>query len=123
MSASDKLFTVNLTKLQQRYRRTLRNYHAFLQRGRRGWADTDVWDLDGYIARVLSQSIAHLAETDHGYPGYEPWDTPEKWKAHLLDLSERLTAWDKDFFSDKAFKATAAAFGEAMAEVFGHLWD
>jgi len=29
-----------------------RNLRVFIQRGRRGWADRDTWNLDEYLARV-----------------------------------------------------------------------
>jgi hypothetical protein len=33
---------------------------SFFQRGFRGWADEDTWDLDFYLATVISQSLKHL---------------------------------------------------------------
>jgi len=40
----------------------------FIQRGKRGWADCDVWSLDDYLARVISQSVRSLEKIHHGYP-------------------------------------------------------
>jgi hypothetical protein len=70
------------------------------QRARRGWCDSDCWNADGYITRVLAGMLAHLAEHNQAYPGCPPFDTPEKWSAHLRDLSLRLRAWtDEDELS------------------------
>jgi len=47
------------------------NYRAikrFIQRGTRGWSNEDTWGLSGYLARVLSESIRHLKENNHGMP-------------------------------------------------------
>lgn len=45
-------------------------YHSvkwFIQRGRRGWSDRDVWGFDTYLARVIAEGVEHLIETKHGY--------------------------------------------------------
>lgn len=40
----------------------------FIQRGRRGYADCDVWSLDYYLADVISKSVQQLHDTTSGYP-------------------------------------------------------
>ncbi len=48
----------------------------FIQRGKRGWSDRDVWSLDTYLAQVIAESVTKLKETNHGHPGdleYEEW--------------------------------------------------
>lgn len=35
----------------------------FIQRGRRGWSDRDVWSLDHYLAKVIAGSVAHLQKS------------------------------------------------------------
>lgn len=97
----------------------------FIHRGRHGWAPRDTWSFDLYLARVMSEGIAWLAEHDHGYPAHDPWDTPEKWQDYLRDLSARLGTWNDDTFLDnEAYEVTAAAVREAgSSEVFGYLWD
>jgi hypothetical protein len=87
-------------------------YH---QRARRGWADCDTWNLDGYVIHVIAPMLAYLAEHNHAYPGCPPFDTPEKWDAHLRDLSGRLSAWseeDDSFTSGEAYETTKAAVEE-----------
>ncbi len=94
-----------------------------LQRMRRGWADCDVWSLDSYIAQLLSGAVLKLAD-GHAYPGDgTEWDTPEKWDAHLKDLSARLAAWnDETFHDDVAYETTRAAV-EEFGHSLGRYWD
>jgi hypothetical protein len=90
------------------------------QRVKRGWADSDTWSLDGYIARVLSGMLARLAEQNHSYPARPPFETPELWDAHLRDLSARLRRSEDD--SEEGFEVTREAMKE-FAENFGEYWD
>lgn len=40
----------------------------FYQRGSRGFADRDTWNLDDYLAGHLAALLAHLRDHTHGYP-------------------------------------------------------
>lgn len=44
------------------------NVKSFLQRGKRGWSDGDVWGLSHYLSKTIAETVAHLKETNHGYP-------------------------------------------------------
>lgn len=44
-------------------------YKKFTQRGKRGFADSDLWNLDSYILSWLPEALNQLAETTHSYPG------------------------------------------------------
>ena len=107
-----------------RFRRKVNEARWFVQRGKHGWARCDTWSFDAYIAKVMSEGVAWLAEHDHGYPGEgTEWDTPEKWKAYLLDLSARLGAWNEEtFLSDEAYQVTQTAV-EEFGRNLGHFWD
>ncbi len=63
----------------------------FFQRGKRGWADCDVWNVDGYLAKIIPPMLKRLKETTHSYPGYGEGKTPEDWNA-LLD--KMIEGWD-----------------------------
>lgn len=96
-----------------------------VQRSRRGWADYDAWSMDSYLSGVMSKMLAHLADNTHAYPGQPPFDTPEKWDAHLRDLAKRMGAWTDNpdaWTDDKAFETTKAAMKE-FADNFGYYWD
>ncbi len=48
------------------------NLHWFkwwYQRAKRGYADCDIWSLDGYLNSWLPKALRHLKETSHGHPG------------------------------------------------------
>jgi hypothetical protein len=40
----------------------------FIQRGKRGWADRDVWSLDYYLNGWMPEALRHLKKTKHGTP-------------------------------------------------------
>lgn len=40
----------------------------FIQRGKRGWADCDVWDFDYYLCDVIIGGITKLRDTGTGLP-------------------------------------------------------
>lgn len=57
------------------------------QRVTKGYCDRDVWELDTHLLNLLHFTIRDLALHHYGYPGIEPFDTDEKWKDYLMDLS------------------------------------
>ena len=100
---------------------TVRRY---LQRGKRGYADSDIWNLDFFILSWLPEALDQLADTTFSFPG-PPW-THESWKTFLKhhaavmravrqreqDLEDTNVDWDE-------FKKSWRAIGE----MFPHLWD
>ena len=40
----------------------------FVQRGKRGYADSDVWDFDCYLSKVVLGGLKWLQKHKHGYP-------------------------------------------------------
>lgn len=114
-----------------------RDIKHFIQRGRRGWADSDSWDLHSYIARTLGPALIHMSENLHGYPGRPPYDNPEDWELDVRDAGEKLVAWstwdrseadyDLDWgearkMHDKVEKDAKEAL-RWVADNFGDLWD
>lgn len=60
----------------------------FLQRGWRGYADSDVWSIDAYLCEFMPQALEDL-KLDPGYPcGLGE----KKWNAILDDISEGFRA-------------------------------
>ena len=45
-----------------------REIKYFFQRGRRGWADCDTWDLHDYLAGWLPAALRYYKIHGHGYP-------------------------------------------------------
>ncbi len=64
----------------------LKKVKWFFQRGRRGWADCDWWDMGGYLVGIILPMLKELQQYQHGYPGYGDADTPEKWDAILEQM-------------------------------------
>lgn len=64
----------------------LQNYRTRRIRGRKGWAPTDVWNLEAYLSILIAETLEHLAKTDNSFPSdllplaldYRP--TPEEWE-------------------------------------------
>lgn len=91
----------------------------FIHRGRHGWAPRDCWELDGYLARVMGESLHHLAETEHGWPGWENQDF-EDWVAELhMHADDLLIYAERHFVDDCDPRPTL----RRLAEIWWHLWD
>jgi hypothetical protein len=77
----------------------------FFQRGWRGYADCDVWGLDGYLISWLPKALRHLAKYNHGCPPYlyddqAKDDKCHKWKEILEKMAlgfELQDKWDRDY--------------------------
>lgn len=55
-----------------RYLRALKNIPTeikwFLQRGKRGWADCDVWSIDWYLSNIIPPMVRKLRGRLYGHP-------------------------------------------------------
>ncbi len=107
----------------------------FIQRGRRGWADCDVWSFDTYLASVIAGGVKHLKEIEHGHPADI---TRERWHEILNDIIFAFEAlkdqpfvppvWEPRFepypFSMPEDLYDRIKRGQALfAEYFQGLWD
>ena len=100
----------------------------FIQRGRRGWADSDTWGLDSYINRVTGEALVYMVETNFGWPGEQSdWPTSEEWDAYCLTMSRDMLDWSLDWREETA-EENRARFDKAQdawyrfAKGFGHYW-
>jgi len=104
---------------------------AFLQRGFRGYADSDVWGFNDYLTDVLAGGLRGLAK-GISYPGSEEMDTWEKWQYALESNAKRLenvtlyeeSGWEKD--NGKSREAVYREQKKALKFImkwFNHLWD
>ena len=66
------------------------NVKNMWHRARYGFAYVDVWNFLDWYPRVGAAALEYLALHKCGYPGHEPWETPEKWRDYLQDLAARL---------------------------------
>ena len=67
----------------------------------RGWCWPDLWGMSDYLLELLPDMLKTLAAKNTGYPGIEPFETPEKWNAWLFDMAAKLEhcreeIWEKD---------------------------
>jgi len=47
---------------------TIRNIKWFIQRGKRGFADCDIWQFDYYLSHLIENGIGRLSDVVHGIP-------------------------------------------------------
>lgn len=117
----------------------------FIHRGLHGWAEPDLWYLDGYFCRLLSEAIPRLVEKSHGHPCYgcispaarfdgellcvqgkecECW---EAYQTMLLDVAATFKRlYEDDYDGDRWWEQEKADWDEAMEFLkdWGHtLWD
>ena len=68
----------------------------FLQRGFRGYADIDWWNLNDYLSEWIPGALRKIRD-GHGYPGRGEADTPEKWRKILNKMIKGFEAYkEKD---------------------------
>jgi len=107
----------------------------FVQRGRRGWADCDLWNMDNHLGKVISEMLKELKRIQHGYPAYleeEEWDEildsmikgfelVSDMGNDFIDISfvnsESVKSWFKDNYqreieNDKILKRSLKLFAE-----------
>ena len=65
-----------------------RNFKWAWQRATRGYADTDVWDMYGWLLNVLSDAINYLAEHHMGWPGNEQFPEDMNWTEYLKQIAQ-----------------------------------
>jgi hypothetical protein len=111
-----------------------RDIKAFIQRGSRGWADCDVWNLNDYLRKILAGGLRRLAKEGISYPGIGEMDTLEKWRSALRSNAKKLENvdyYEEDIYreKDKDGKLRENVYRdekEALKFVvkwFDHLWD
>ena len=66
------------------------NIRNWIHRANKGFAYTDCWNFCDYYPRVGAEALRYLARHNSGYPGYPPWETPEKWREHLNEMASKL---------------------------------
>ena len=44
------------------------NVKTFIQRGKRGWANSDTWDFAHYLSKVIFEGLSNLKKYQHGNP-------------------------------------------------------
>lgn len=109
------------------------------QRARLGLAYCDAWDFDSFLLDIIIRGLRQLADNSHGYPGFAPFDTFDKWQIYLLDLADKFALarryiYDEDDYleshtsqeavarHEQGVKLLKEAFAE-LAENLSAMWD
>lgn len=66
------------------------NIQSAHDRAIKGYCYTDWANLDMWFKQVMSDMLRDMAMHAHGYPGSEPFETPEKWSSWLHRMSDQL---------------------------------
>jgi len=61
----------------------------FIQRGKRGYSDRDLWDLGSYISEVMTKALDDFDKTRHTYLGTM---TEEQWSETLKEMEAGFQA-------------------------------
>ena len=125
-------------KLFRRIRRFISDknweFRRNLQRFRRGWAYTDVWDLDSWFIGMLEPMLRHLKEHHSGVPVCY---TEEEWEQRLDEMVKHLHLMDeynvsKELYGENPKKYQQVyetqlrhkdKFFEMFSKDFYNLWD
>jgi len=81
-------------------RQCARNIKQAYKRIRYGWCAYDVWDFDSWLFSVIPPMLRFLADKGNAYPGYEPFETPEKWHDWLYSMAAKLEKMQYDDWMD-----------------------
>lgn len=66
---------------------------SFLQRGKKGWSDSDLTNMDTYLAEVIGSQLLHFADTTHGWPASEEYPDFTDWQNALRENGHKLLAY------------------------------
>lgn len=58
-------------RIKNFFKETPTNIRSFIQRGKRGYADTDLYDLSDYLEKLITKSVSQLESTTIGYAVYD----------------------------------------------------
>jgi hypothetical protein len=123
----------------RRIRLIFREIKWFFQRVRRGWDDSNTWDLDHYLAKIISETTLHLKDHTHSFPGEGM--TFEEWQDMLQQISDAFKDyndyddWHMDLLHKEGYgnaetnKKALERYEDIKTRMqllitwFGHLWD
>lgn len=75
----------------------LRQIKWFIQRGKRGYSDYDLWDFHSYLSPMIAKALRDLAQKKRGCPS-EFWDDKavndecHRWKECLEEMAQGFEA-------------------------------
>lgn len=72
-----------------------RNLKYAYQRACRGYSDSDVWNLDNYLAILIAESLTSLADDTVGYPVSMP--SPKAWDDTLRNVAKHFSDYANNY--------------------------
>lgn len=63
-----EIYYIVFYRILYKIKRIPKEIKWFFQRGKRGWADCDVWGLEHYLTTVIYETLVHLKQNKNGYP-------------------------------------------------------
>lgn len=131
-------------KIRNRIRELRYELRTRCQRFKRGYAWSDVWDMDVWFMRTVKPMLIHLRDHGIGMPG-ELWneqdDSRKPWEDILTEMINCMELMDEDSveeylgisdddYSHESYKKVRDCmdenknrFFELFSKYFFHLWD
>lgn len=95
LSCSKKYYLTHPWKWFKEIYWNIRSAH---QRAIKGYCDTDWMNFDMWFKHIAPLMLRDIAMYGHGYPGSEPFETPEKWNSWLHRIADQITnCQDEDY--------------------------
>lgn len=111
------------------WRRCLGTIRHWWQRRTRGWDDSELWNLDLSLARLILPRLRAFRANAHGCPGsycVEGPDDPNAFDNWCRDLDKMIAAFEF-VLSDKYWMAESMQVRDEglalFAKYYGALWD
>lgn len=101
-------------------------YRDQIERGRNGFATSDVWSFNDYLAGVLASGLQVLRDNLHGCPPELCSDDDETWaeegvKRWQAILDEMIVGFSQEDQQDPTPELQRSL--DLLAKWWGHLWD
>ena len=93
----------------------LKQIKFFIQRGWRGWAECDWWEMHYYLTKITLSMLKELKKNSHGYPGCKNASTSEEWDMRLDEMVEAFEA-AKRVSEDEYYKEVSGDSLEAIRD-------
>ena len=102
-------------------KRVIEHIVRFLQRGKKGYAKSDVWDMDMYLASLISHMLKELRESTTSSPTNIDYN---EWKKILFNIEKAFREYIE--YKDKDKEIDIEKIKKNMRKLIDHfedLWD
>lgn len=102
----------------------IRKIKSFFQRGRRGWADSDIWNADIYLARIIADTLEWYASDKSAGVSMKYATEEDPWGKDIEGMVDRR---NKDYLQYAAifreFSVNGIAFDEDWKNKYGGVYE